>query len=277
MVICELCGSANVETDEQCRVCGQVLKQQQAATAPVAAAATWAPPAQSAPIVEIEPASVDTSNRSLQMSAVGESVPSDAPPMLGSTQQDEIVDSERSAGSDVPSFMQAGHRTQHAAPDPVQLISANDLPDWIKQIAAADAAKVEAEAIVASPHPDTPATIVKKALPGETMVAAPSTNWLSKSAQATESTDHWDTSEIANANWGNPDTSSGTVSQEYPSLIPPTSFVPSSGEAYTTSKPKKRLSLGGGNATGKPIYRQQTFQLLMLVVLVALFAVLMLL
>ena len=165
---------------------------------------------------------------------------------------------------------------KRSVPDPVQLISANDLPDWIKQIAAADSAKAEAEAQAALPHADAPATIVKRALPGETMVAAPSTNWLSKSAmQSSESPDHWDSSEIANANWGNPDTTSGANSQEYPTLIPPTAFVPSAGSSYSTTKPKKRLSFGSGSSSDKPIYRQQTFQLLMLVVLVALFAVFM--
>lgn len=276
MIICELCGSANVETDEQCRVCGQALKLEHAPVAHTPTAANSAAPIPSSQSLEHTPLPEETPHRSLQMSAVSESVQSDAPPMLGGSHEEEVDQPEDSVGSVVPGFMQAGHRAQHAVPDPVQLISANDLPDWIKQIAAADTAKAEAEAQAALPHADAPATIVKRALPGETMVAAPSTNWLSKSAaQSSESPDHWDSSEIANANWGNADSTSSMSPQEYPTLVPPTAFVPSAGSSYATAKPKKRLSFSSGSPSGKPIYRQQTFQLFMLVILAAVFAVFM--
>jgi hypothetical protein len=105
------------------------------------------------------------------------------------------------------------------------------------------------------------------------MGASSSTNWLSKTGPAADSPDHWDTSEIANANWGNPDLSASVQpSQEYPTVIPPTAFVPTTGDSYAPVKARKRLKLSSGSSTGKPIYRNQTLQLVLLVAIVAIMA-----
>lgn len=290
MVICELCGSANVEMDEQCRVCGQALRKE-AAVQPMVAAQVAMPPApESAPApppAEAMPGSnrasaegagpADPAGRSLQMSAVDARVDYVAPPMLGGNAEAEAPPVDAAADVYLPGFMQPGNRAANPAPEPVQLISANDLPEWLRQIAEADAAKVEAEAQMAPAHSDAPATIVKRALPGETIAAAPTTTWLAKSGQTSDSPDHWDSSEVANANWGNLEpTGAPQQSQEYPSIIPPTAFVPSVNDSYASTKPKKRFSLSSSSSSGKPFYRNQTIQLAALVAMVAILALLLL-
>jgi hypothetical protein len=315
VIICEICGSANTELDEQCRVCGQAfVKDQgepqavpvQAGVAAAQAAPATPPPIAQAPAAHVFEASLSESGpvsapppvpqapaasppdqRTLGMSAIAQPVEATAPPMLhGASKQDDSV-SEPDPGSAVPSFMLAGNRTTAPEPEPVQLISANDLPDWIKQIAAEDAAKSEAEAKAAQNHVEPPATIVKKALPGETQVASTSTAWLSKSGQTTDSPDHWAATEVANAHWGNVPAAPSDV-PEYPTIIPPTAFVPSVGES-TPSSGKKRLSLSSRRAArapkapksasasaGRPIYRKQSVQLAALLAMLAVLAVLLL-
>jgi hypothetical protein len=213
------------------------------------------------------------------MSAVAQPVEASAPPMLHGSAEPEPVSTGPEPGSAVPSFMLTGNRTSTPAPEPVQLISANDLPDWIKQIAAEDAAKAEAES--QSAQAEAPATIVKKALPGETQVAGSSTAWLSRSGQTTDSPDHWAATEVAAANWGTvPGGEQAEAMPEYPTIVPPTAFVPSLGEAE--SGKKKRLSFSSKRApkapkapkqarvaSDQPIYRRQSVQLVLLVVLLA--------
>jgi hypothetical protein len=218
------------------------------------------------------------------MSAFAEPVAAMTPPMLGGVEETAAAPVSEELTTSVPGFMQAGGRAA-AAPEPVQLVSANDLPDWLKQIAEQDAAKAAAEAEAQAAHHDAPASIVKRALPGETHAAAPTTNWLSKSGPSSDSPDHWDTSEIASANWGTSDVSVQQAGgSEYPTIVPPTAFVPSSTEAYSTPKAKRKLSLGSRSAkqpkasrsssqsSGTPLYRNQVVQLIVLVGLLVIFA-----
>ena len=143
--ICEMCGAANGELETECRICGHPLATQ---TEPVATAA--AQPQQSAAITE-RPAPFDDSP-SLQVSSFRQPTQTGAPPMLGNAHQADPVHVEPEPKPTLPSFMQEGGRVHAAAPEPVELISANDLPDWIRQIAEADAAKAAAEAAEATPR-----------------------------------------------------------------------------------------------------------------------------
>ena len=143
MNICEMCGAANGELEIECRICGHSLATQ---TEPVATAA--AQPQQNAAITG-RAAPFDDSP-SLQVSSFRQPTQTGAPPMLGNAHQADPVHIESEPKPTLPSFMQEGARVHAAAPEPVELISANDLPDWIRQIAEADAAKAAAEAAEAT-------------------------------------------------------------------------------------------------------------------------------
>lgn len=276
MVICELCGSANNEMDESCRVCGQALTAQ----APVAAGSAWppgppewpSPPPQSGPSAE------------LQMSAVKQAPQTGVPPMMSGRQELEPVMSEPVTSS-VPGFMNSARATGPAQ-EPVQLISANDLPDWIKQIAAEDEAKAQNEAKAlaeaAADPTDPSATIVRRQLPGETHVGGPSTTWLSKSAAPVESTEHWGASDVASANWGAIGASGGDTQVTYEEgVVSAPVFIPSTADAHTYARPEKKLSLpdrskGAAQPSTRPVYRRQSVQLLALLVVLAVLALMML-
>jgi hypothetical protein len=69
------------------------------------------------------------------------------------------------------------------ATDTASFISENDLPDWIRQIAEADAAKkAEADRLAAQPAPAAEAAAPKRVvLPGETAPSVPAVNpWLTR-------------------------------------------------------------------------------------------------
>ena len=287
MVICELCASANNELDEFCRVCGLALQPQAhtqapvtAGTVPQPAAAAWpgASPQPVAPplLSEQDPASA------LQMSAVKQAPQTGVPPMINQ-QQEQAHEASEPGTTAMPGFMQSA-RSNGPQPEPVQLISASDLPDWIKQIAAADDAKAAADeaqaaAEAAADPVDPTASIVRRPLPGETPLGGPSTTWLSKSAPATPPNEHWGATEAANANWGGKDSAETGASTPVPAATP--SFVPGTADAYSYSMPKEHFSLPARTenaSASKPMYRRQSVQLfaLALLVLLAVFALTML-
>jgi len=281
MVICELCGSANNELDESCRVCGQALKNQTRANAPVAAAAAPASalhpwPTSSAAEVNQQPSTHQRPASALQMSAVKQALQTGVPPMMNDSQDLEPVAPQPQTTS-VPGFMQSPRTSGQQ--ESAQLISADDLPDWIRQIAAADEARAPAEAQAVADPTDPTASIARRPLPGETHVGGPSTTWLSKSAAAPDSNEHWGAAEAANAHWGSPgsfDDEAQAADRAVAASAPV--FVPSSAETYAYPTSKKRFSMparSSSPATTKPVYRRQSVQLLtiavLLVVLVLLF------
>jgi hypothetical protein len=214
------------------------------------------------------------------MSAVKQAPQTGVPPMMSGHQELEPVSSEPESTS-MPGFMSSA-RSTGPAPEPVQLISANDLPDWIKQIAAKDEAKAQAEAETAADAADPTATIVRRQLPGETHVGGPSTSWLSKTAAQTEASEHWGASEVASANWGTIDPAEGDTNAAYEEVTPPAPvFIPTPTESHSYAQPKKKLSIptrskGTSQPSAKPVYRRQSVQLLALLVLLAIFALMLL-
>jgi cobalamin biosynthesis Mg chelatase CobN len=202
----------------------------------------------------------------LQISSVRQSMRTGAPPMLGNAGTPDPVAPDAAQRSTLPSFMQDGPRAQAPAPEPVNLISANDLPEWIRQIAEADAAKAEAEAEAAAARQltDAPASTMKRPLPGTAPSTAPSTTWLSKSSNAADAVDHWATETTAAAEPAPP---------AYPTITPSQTYMPSLHELSAASAKKRKFSRGMPSSTsGTPIYRNRTVQLAALVLLLALLA-----
>jgi hypothetical protein len=268
LIICEMCGAANGELETECRICGHSLATQ---TEPVAA--TVAPPQHVAAPAAERQAPVDDSPH-LQVSAVRQATPTGAPPMLGNSRQAEPLPAESEPKQALPSFMQEGARTHASAPEPVELISANDLPDWIRQIAEADAAKAAAEAAqsaqaAAAAVTDVAAT--RRPLPGEAPAAAgPSTSWLSKSPIAQESSDPWATTEeTAGASWSAAD-SAAQQQAAYPTISP--SWSPSAYEDPGTGKKGRFGRSQRSSSSSEPVYKNRIVQLAFLVLLLALLA-----
>jgi len=290
LVICELCGTDNNDQDAECRVCGQPLPVAVAAASVQIQSAALPPP--------YEPASAPAH---LQMSAFAKDVSTGAPPMFGETTQQEPVAPPTSPDSYVPAFLQGERRTQQPDPEATGLISASDLPDWIKQIAAQDAAKEAEQVEQAAAQADSFNSIQRRQLPGETLGSGPRTNWLTKAAGSADASEHWSSAEAASANWGvfEPPKAEALEAPVYESVVPTTAFVPSVIED-SSSKTGGRFGRGGATEqkeakvkqpkapkapkqstpapTGdsKPFYRNQTIQLIFLVVLVALIAAMLL-
>jgi hypothetical protein len=232
LVICELCGSANIDSDVECRVCGHPLpttdanSDQVSASAPVTNSVFAPPP----------PADIATIPSHLQMSAFAQDVSTGAPPMFGSGSGTDVE--SLPAEAPAPSFMQNERRMPAPEPETTGLISASDLPQWIRQIAEQDAAKAEAEtqAHAAAVQHEHPASLHRRYMPGETVGAGPTTNWLSKTASSAESSEHWSSAEVASANWGVFEPPVPVSTSTYATPVPPTAFVPAVGETPKTGK-----------------------------------------
>ena len=257
MNLCDNCGTANGELETECRICGHALAGM------AAPAETAAPPAAS----ESPPTSYAAADSApeLQISSVRQSMRTGAPPMLGNAGTPDPVTPDAAQKSALPSFMQEGARAQAPAPEPVNLISANDLPEWIRQIAEADAAKAEAEAAASARQTaDAPAPIAKRSLPGTESSTAPSTTWLSKSSAAAETVDHWAAESPAATEPAQP---------AYPTITPSHTYMPSLHELSAASAKKRKLGRNtSAGASGAPVYRNRLVQLAALVLLLALLA-----
>ena len=295
LVVCELCGSRNGEHDTECRVCGQALTV--AELAPVAVAVV---PAEA--VVNTEPAAPH-----LQMSTFAQDVSTGTPPMFNASRPvEESSDPAGSADSYVPAFLNSERRSPSADPETAGLVSANDLPDWIRQIAEQDAAKAAEAAKLDTQTAlgDHVASIQRKSLPGETVGSGPRTNWLSKAAGGAEQSEHWSAAESAAANWGvfEPPVANPAPVSTYQTEAPATAYVPPVIEQEAPSG--KRLKLGKAkvektpkpereakaakqpkaaktpklSASGErvPIYRQQLMQVAALVAMLAVLAILLL-
>ena len=278
MVICELCGSANVETESECRVCGHALHAAvEPDQTPVPAAQQASPPST---FESAQPADIDIIPPHLQMSAFRDEVATGAPPMFGAAANQETIEPPIDERSEMPSFMQASHRGATAPVETVDLISANDLPDWIKQIAAADAAKAQAEADAhqAINVVEAPASLIRKQLPGETVVNGPATNWLSKTPGGPAVSEHWGSSEVASANWGNLEAPVSPVVESYPTAVPSTGFVPTVREQPKLAKTSRftRPTLSADRSGSLPIYRKPAVQLIVALIILAVVALMVL-
>jgi hypothetical protein len=290
LVICELCGTGNSELDTECRVCGQQL-----------AVAVGAAQAQAEPAAVPPPASdIASVPAHLQMSTFAQDVSTGAPPMFGNSAIEEPVTPPPSPDAYVPAFLQVERRTQVPDAETTGLITANDLPDWIKQIAEQDAAKEAAQVEQAAAHADNFASIQRRQLPGETLGSGPQTNWLTKTAGAADSSEHWSSAEAASANWGvfEPPKQELGEAPVYEAAVPTTAFVPaviedargkSGGRSGKTKKsapkeakvkqpkaekqpkaPKAPKSVSTGGR--RPFYRSTMVQLAFLLLLVVLLA-----
>jgi len=259
-----MCGAANGELETKCRICGHPVATQ---TEPVATAA--AQPQQSAAFTE-RPAPFDDSP-SLQVSSFRQPTQTGAPPMLGNAHQADPVHVEPEPKPTLPSFMQEGGRVHAAAPEPVELISANDLPDWIRQIAEADAAKAAAEAAEATHAAAAEVGAPKRPLPGDVPAAGPSTSWLSKTSTAQEPADPWATTEEPTAAWGATDSVAQHQQAPYPT-ISPTSWTPSAYGDTGTGKKGRFGRSQRASSSGEPVYKNRIVQLAVLVLLLALLA-----
>lgn len=275
MNICELCGTANSELDTECRVCGHVLATPEAqpesvAVQHVSAHTTVDGQTSAAPEIRHSP----DVPRNLQMSSVPEHAPTGTPPMLSSHDQQETEAIESVPRSPLPNFMQPGGRAHAGAQGTVELISANDLPSWIRQIAEADAAKEEAAAAQTGPSSDAPASLIKRALPGETRASGPPTSWLSKSATTQESAEHWAAEEIAAANWGPAETRAPDAAQPaYPTIAPATTHAPIPSDDVAKSKQRRKFGLPKlSESADIPVFRRRPVQLALLILLVVILA-----
>jgi hypothetical protein len=200
LIICEICGAANREFDEQCRVCGQalvaadavqpapVVAQSQASSAqPEAPAAPLQAASASAPMQEpqnaprpVQPSPVIAPQSPLdRLASMGSAPATSAPPMLRKSLEDDVMAMEGDLDPPFSSFNQAGGRLLSSR-EPLQLISASDLPDWIRQIADADAVKAQEEALKAAEEPEAQSDF-QRSLQTDANASGPSTSWLTKS------------------------------------------------------------------------------------------------
>lgn len=208
MNFCPGCGSANLDTDAACRVCGRSLRED--ATAQPVATATQSGTDQSLSTAEAGPAAPGGSTGwpaqagapVAQDRVVSSAMPSR--PATGAATPSGFESAPpptqaRSEGT-LPSFMRSEARstTSQAAVETASLISENDLPDWIKQIAADDARKAAA-ARVTEEGPGVagsslPHHLGRRSLPGETLTGGPaSSSWLNRrDAVAGAASSAWD-------------------------------------------------------------------------------------
>ena len=276
--ICEICGTGNNEQATECRVCGNpLLSDAIQQPAHVVADSVAAQDSADSLTAQETGSHSDDPPWNLQVSSVTERAPTGAPPMLNNRARQEPIEPDSSPRSQLPGFMQAGSRANGGNQESVELISANDLPSWIRQIAEADAAKEQAEAEAAqsaAAESDAPASLVKRALPGETRTSAPPTSWLSKSSAAQEPSENWASEETAAANWGSTETSASQPTQPtYPTISSGSTYAPSTYEQADSSS--KRRVFGRTTSpsnSDSPIYRRRPVQLALLILLVVLLA-----
>jgi hypothetical protein len=170
--------------------------------------------------------------------------------------------------------MQSGSRGHAGAQEAVELISANDLPSWIRQIAEADAAREEAEATRTAATNDAPPSLIKRALPGETRASGPPTSWLSKSAATQEPSENWASEEVAATHWGPAERN--TTQPElpsYPAITPQTVYAAAPYEQPADSSSRRKFGrITSSDTANSPIYRRRTVQLAVLVLLLVVLA-----
>jgi hypothetical protein len=278
LIICEICGAANREFDEQCRVCGQALSPV-AAPAPVAAAEhaiapqppelaapspapeSTAPSPPPRPIVAAQPPPVVSSSSPQspldRLSAFGSAPATSVPPMYRSSLQQDVAAMDQEQAPPSPSFGQSTGRLLTTR-EPVQLISASDLPDRIRQIAEADAAKAEAEAQKAADEPQA-RTEVQRALQADAKASGPSTSWLTKSTGPLESRDPWDSataSATAPAVTPTPDL---PPMPAYPTIMPTPTYIPEATGSPASDKRGLFGRAGGSSGERQPIYLSKPF------------------
>jgi hypothetical protein len=285
LIICEICGAANVEYDTECRICGHQFAQDQPEPSPVATGAHTAV-ANPAPVPPEPQAPKSDFPRAERMASMNQPPATTAPPMLRTSAFAEDTITPNPAARDLPTFMQTPGRTL-SSPEAMQLISANDLPDWIRQIAEADAAKAESDAREAAAQAEVPAATVRTSIETEAKASGPSTHWLSKTAAATtELVDPWTVTEsVAKAD---PQPIAQSAMAAYPTITPTPLYMPDEHDERQT-KPRRELFRkpdrqpapvvdrpAAAKASRKPIYRSLPVQLALLLCLAAILALLVL-
>lgn len=215
MVYCQQCGAANDIMSRQCHRCGCVLTSEAEAVSAAAsnaaaprAASGFAPPQPSLDIgqglelpdwlkraaAETPPEPAADRPISSQMPPAGFHVAPSTTTGLAepeeSNQPPRPLPPVPNAG--LPSAMPEWLRTQTGSAEPdarpidptdtTSFISENDLPEWIRQIAAADAAKEEERKRLAAEAAQNEGAAKRPVLPGESAApAVPATNpWLAR-------------------------------------------------------------------------------------------------
>ena len=171
------------------------------------------------------------------------------------------------------SFNQAGGRLLSSR-EPLQLISASDLPDWIRQIADADAVKAQEEALKAAEEPEAQSDF-QRSLQTDANASGPSTSWLTKSTGPLQSSDPWDSPDATKSSMNAEPASQVPAAPAYPTIMPTPTYMPETSAAQSSGK---RLSFGlSGQGSGerRPIYTSKPFMIAAIVVLILLLVVLM--
>jgi hypothetical protein len=241
MNYCDNCGAANDALETHCRRCGAELAQSADAAAAVAVAPgtasaesagaahtaelgghlelpDWLKRAATEPVTANQPSDSPAAEPHLpppgfyippqqpaEIEAVAESdVP--APQPLHSIPAQDLAASmpewlkpQLTAKADIEPLA----ASLSASSDPSSFISETDLPEWIRQIAAADAAKLAEQARQEhAPIPVEPAAPGRSVIPGEQSPSAPAANpWLARRESG-----------AASQAWGHPNRS-GTAAQ----------------------------------------------------------------
>jgi hypothetical protein len=272
LIICEVCGAANVEYDEQCRICGNQLTPGEAQPSAVAAnTLVDRAPAQIAP-----PATWGQTPPQDRMASMGQAPATSASPLLGNPAHHDEDLLGAAPEPELPPFMQTTARPL-SAPEPVQLISASDLPEWIRQIAEADRAKAEAEAVERAAHVEATPVKAPPSFANDSKAAGPSTRWLSKTAAVTnDAVDPWSVSEPS-VPAGQSEATMPPQFVAYPTVTPTPVYMTESREKSKRQARMPRFAKAEKVATTeprRPIYRNTAVQIALLVLLVVALAAL---
>lgn len=204
MNFCAGCGSPNLDTDANCRVCGRSLSEtptpQPTATAARPTGTGVASPEPAAPLPSggAEPPP-PAARPGLNAEPVDPGPPVSpqraTPPQTGAATlsgfegvPSPTAEPAARANDSLPSFMRPQTRAATAPPanESASLISEHDLPEWIRQIAADDAKRLAAAqeqeaAAAAALGSSMPSHLGRRPLPGETPTAGPaSSSWLNR-------------------------------------------------------------------------------------------------
>jgi hypothetical protein len=272
LIICEICGAANLEFHEQCRICGHQFATSEAKPAAVPAHFT----AEQVNGATAQSGSWAQSPQPERLSSMGQPPATSTPPLLGNPAHhpDDLFGA--AAEPELPTFMQPAPRPL-SAPEPVQLISASDLPDWIRQIAEDDRVKAEAEAAQRAAHVETAPEADAPSFATDSKAAGPSTNWLSKTAAvASDTVDPWSITQPTPAD-ARAEAPSQPHFAAYPIVTPTPIYMPEPSEKPARQMRMPRFTKAhkvASTEARRPIYRSTLVQIALLLLLVVVLAAL---
>jgi hypothetical protein len=200
VVNCQQCGAANSPTDTHCQRCGGALSAAGGDFAPAAAGALFAREANANVMPELGNG-LELPEWLKRAAAETPEVRPVAPSLPGPEHENRTAQAAPLPTGDLatamPNWLAAGApgETQPAAYPPAaaentatsSFISENDLPEWIRQLGAADALKAEEgrQAAEASRSAASEAGTQRSPLPGEASASAPAANpWLARRDRA---------------------------------------------------------------------------------------------